>query len=57
VVRGDFERPVPPAEVVEKFIALTSAPLGAERSRDVAALVGRIDTLKDLRELTGLLAP
>ena len=57
VVRGDFERPVPAAEVVEKFIALTAGPLGADRAREVAALVERADTLKDVRDLTGLLAP
>jgi 2-methylcitrate dehydratase PrpD len=57
VVRGDFERPVPAAEVVEKFMALTEGPLGADRSREVAALVERADTLKDVRDLTGLLAP
>ena len=57
VVRGDFERPVPAAEVVEKFMALTAGPLGADRSREVAALVERADTLKDVRDLTGLLAP
>ena len=57
VVRGDFERPVPAAEVVEKFIALTSGPLGADRAREVAALVERAETLKDVRDLTGLLAP
>jgi len=56
VVRGDFERPVPAAEVVEKFIALTSGPLGADRAREVAALVERAETLKDVRDLTGLLA-
>lgn len=57
VVRGDFERPVPAAEVVEKFIALTAGPLGADRSREVVALVDRADTLKDVRDLTGLLTP
>ncbi len=57
LVRGDFERPVPAAEVVEKFIALTAGPLGADRSREVAALVERTETLKDVRDLTGLLAP
>ena len=57
VVRGDFERPVPAAEVIEKFVALTSGPLGADRAREVVALVDRADTLKDVRDLTGLLTP
>jgi len=57
VVRGDFERPVPTAEVIEKFVALTSGPLGTDRAREVVALVDRADTLKDVRDLTGLLTP
>ena len=57
VVRGDFERPVPAAEVIEKFVALTSGPLGADRSREVVALVDRAETIKDVRDLTGLLTP
>ena len=57
VVRGDFESPVPAAEVVEKFLALASAPLGDDRAREVVRLAEQIDTLKDLRDLTSLLAP
>lgn len=57
VVRGDFERPVPAAEVIEKFIALTSGPLGADRAREVARLTERADAIKDVRDLTGLLGP
>ncbi|HEY7204475.1 MAG TPA: MmgE/PrpD family protein [Methylomirabilota bacterium] len=57
VVRGDFESPVPAAEVVEKFLGLASAPLGADRAREVVRTVDRVDTLKDVRDLTALLAP
>ena len=57
VVRGDFESPVPAAEVVEKFLALASAPLGDDRAREVVRLAEQVDTLKDLRDLTSLLAP
>lgn len=57
VVRGDFEDPVPPEEVVEKFVALASRSLGAERAREVVALAHRADALKDVRELTARLAP
>ena len=57
VVRGDFEQPVPAAEIEEKFLALVSASLGEDRAREVIRLVGRVDTLKDVRDLTTLLAP
>ena len=57
VVRGDFERPVPAEEIVEKFRSLASAPLGDERAREVVAGVEQVQTLKDVRDLTALLAP
>ncbi len=57
VVRGDFEDPARPAEIVEKFVGLASGPVGRERALQVPRLVERIDTLKDLRELTDLLGP
>ncbi|HEY7651298.1 MAG TPA: MmgE/PrpD family protein [Methylomirabilota bacterium] len=57
VVRGDFENPVPAAEVVDKFLALTTGALGAERAHDVVRLVEQVETLKDVRDLTGLLSP
>jgi 2-methylcitrate dehydratase PrpD len=57
VVRGDFENPVPAAEVVDKFLALTTETLGAERARDVVRVVAQVETLKDVRDLTALLVP
>ncbi len=57
VVRGDFADPVPREEVVEKFVGLASAPLGAERAREVVRLVDQAETVKDVRDLTALLAP
>jgi hypothetical protein len=57
VVRGDFEDPVPAAEVVEKFVALVSSPLGSSRARSVVEIVNRAETLKDLRDLTSILSP
>ena len=57
VVRGDFEHPVPAAEIEDKFLALVSASLGEDRAREVVRLVDRADALKDVRELTALLAP
>jgi 2-methylcitrate dehydratase PrpD len=57
VVRGDFEDPVPAEEVVEKFVALASPPLGPVRAREVVSRVGQAEKLKDVRDLTMLLAP
>ena len=56
VVRGDFADPVPAVEVVEKFVALVSGVLGAERARAVVEIVDQVETLKDVRDLTALLA-
>ena len=55
VVRGDFEKPVPAAEIVGKFLALTGEVLGAGRARDAVRLVEQTETLKDVRDLTALL--
>ena len=57
VVRGDFADPVPAGEVVGKFIPLVTDVLGADRARAVAELVDQVETLKDVRDLTALLAP
>jgi len=57
VVRGDFEDPVPAAEIVDKFLALAGETLGATRARDVVRLVEQAETLKDVRDLTALLSP
>jgi len=57
VVRGDFANPVPDEEVVEKFIALTSEPLGPGRAHEVVRAVEKVERLEDVRDLTGLLAP
>lgn len=57
VVRGDFADPVPADEVIEKFRSLAAGPLGDERVREVVGLADQVDTLKDVRDLTALLAP
>jgi len=57
VVRGDFQDPVPAEEIVEKFLALAAGPLGDERAREVVRVVGETEALKDVRDLTALLAP
>jgi 2-methylcitrate dehydratase PrpD len=56
VVRGDFADPVPAAEVVEKFVGLVSGVVGADRARAVVEIVDQVETLKDVRDLTALLA-
>jgi hypothetical protein len=57
VVRGDAANPVPMEDVVAKFLALTSGPLGARRAREVLDAADGVDGLKDIRDLTALLAP
>jgi 2-methylcitrate dehydratase PrpD len=57
VVRGDAANPVPADDVLAKFLALASPVLGEPRARRVAETVHEVDTLKDVRELTALLAP
>ncbi len=55
VVRGDADNPVPAEEVVAKFLALAAPVLGASRARRAADAVHEVETIKDLRDLTGLL--
>ncbi len=55
VIRGDAANPAPRDMLLEKFTSL-GASLGAERVRAVIGLVDRLETLKDVRELTALLA-
>ena len=57
VVRGDFENPIPDADVVDKFLGLTAEVLGDARARQVVQLVEQTETLKDVRDLTALLVP
>jgi len=57
VVRGDAANPVSSEEVVEKFLSLASGPLGDGGAREVIEAVETVDTLKDVRVLTALLAP
>jgi 2-methylcitrate dehydratase PrpD len=54
IVRGDAANPVAHDELVAKFTALGSDTLGAERVRDVVRTVARLDTLRDVRDLTSL---
>ncbi len=55
VPRGDAENPVPPEELVAKFLALATPVLGDERARQVVDVVHGAETLTDVRELTAFL--
>jgi len=56
VVRGDAAAPIDRGEVVAKFVALAAPVVGAVRAQAVVDTVERIDELKDVRDLTALLA-
>jgi 2-methylcitrate dehydratase PrpD len=56
VVRGDAADPVPPEDVVEKFLGLAAPVLGEHPARHVVAIVEGLDTLHDVRDLTAHLA-
>jgi 2-methylcitrate dehydratase PrpD len=55
VIRGDAANPRPRAELVSKFMALTRDTLTSARAHEVVEMVGRLEQLKDVRELTALL--
>jgi len=55
VARGDAAAPVGDDEIVDKFLALTSPVLGDRRARETVVAVRAADTVKDVRELTGIL--
>jgi 2-methylcitrate dehydratase PrpD len=56
VVHGDAVNPRPREELVAKFVALTADTLASARAHEVVEVVGRLERLKDVRELTALLA-
>jgi 2-methylcitrate dehydratase PrpD len=53
--RGDSHNPRTDAELTDKFVSLAGETLGEQRTRQVIETVERLDTLGDIRELTGLL--
>ena len=52
---GDSHNPRPREDLLNKFRTLAGDSLGEERTEDVIAVVGRMDSLGSVRELTGLL--
>ncbi|WP_333669984.1 MmgE/PrpD family protein [Elioraea tepidiphila] len=54
--RGDTEAPYPPEEVVAKFTELAAPTWGTDGAAVVRRAVETIDTMRDVRALTALLA-
>ena len=52
---GDTRNPASTEELTGKFTFLAQEVLGQERTQQVIKTVGNLDTLKDLKDLTGLL--
>ena len=57
VVRGDAANPVTPDEVIAKFLVLVGEAVGEARARAIVEIINGVDSLKDIRDLTALLAP
>jgi 2-methylcitrate dehydratase PrpD len=53
---GDHRRPVPPSQVVEKYLRNASEVLGADAARKTARMLQEIETLPSVRPLLDLLA-
>jgi len=54
---GSPERPLTRAEIAEKFLRLTGTVIGESRARELVALVWRLETVADVRDLTVYLRP
>ena len=54
--KGSHEDPMTAAEIDAKFMELAGRTFAAERTRDIAAAVARLDKITDTSELTKLLA-
>ena len=57
VARGDAMNPVPRQALVDKFMFLSTPVLGEKRAKEVVEVVGHLDELRDIREMTSLLRP
>lgn len=56
VVRGDSANPAPPEALIEKFLALAGATVGASRAKTIVETVGVLEEIEDLQILTACLA-
>jgi len=55
IVHGDAANPRSSEELVTKFMALSRDTLASARAGEVVAMVGQLERVKDVRELTALL--
>ena len=53
---GDHRRPVPPSQVVEKYVRNASEVISADAAEKSAAMLQRIETLPSIRSLLDMLA-
>jgi 2-methylcitrate dehydratase PrpD len=53
---GDAKRPVPPAQVIEKYVRNAAEVLGADVARRTADMLQKIETLASIRPVLDLLA-
>ena len=53
---GDAKRPVPPSQVVEKYIRNAQEVIGDEAARQTARMLQEIETLPSIRPVLDLLA-
>ena len=53
---GDHRRPVPPSQVVEKYVRNASEAIGADAADKSAGMLQRIETLPSIRPLLDMLA-
>jgi 2-methylcitrate dehydratase PrpD len=57
LIHGDAANPRPRHELEAKFRALASEALDAARVQEIVGMVARLDQLKNVGDLTALLAP
>ena len=53
---GDCKRPVPPAQVVEKYVRNASEVVGADAARETSRMLLEIETLPSIRPVLDKLA-
>ncbi|MES2561545.1 MAG: hypothetical protein V4637_02360, partial [Pseudomonadota bacterium] len=53
---GDAKRPVPPAQVVEKYVRNATEVVGADVAKQTSQMLLKIETLSSIRPVLDLLA-